>query len=432
MKFLCNIIILLILFLVSPAFCEVITQFVPSVSITEEYTDNYNQTQNNKDDEFSTIYGADFSFGIIDKNASLFLTYAPEYTDYDTHDESDAWRHEISLEGQIQASKRTSFTLSENFVKDLNRTPTTNSRVEHDTNTTTAGVLYQFGPRDSLGFDYTYAFDKYKNSSADEYQSHNPSASFSYWFTPQYGVNLNTAYEKIEYDISDNDPETWSGDIRFLKAMTRHFDTYISYAHTYTDQTSGDHTIYNPSIGFDWRPTDDSGINLGIGVLFQEWDNQNSDSSQDFFLDLDAFKTFEFSRKGTLSITGSSGYAPAGDEAASLGFNIFYRAGVLLSYRLTRRLTGELDGTYAINQYDDPVVNRQDNTLGIGAGLIWAPLQWLSLNLSYRFTDFDTDDAVREDYQENIAMLTISMTPSRPIRAQSSNPRATLENQLFD
>ncbi|MCD4721081.1 MAG: hypothetical protein K8S13_14670, partial [Desulfobacula sp.] len=384
MKFSYNLtIFFLTLFLVSPAFSKVITQFVPSVSITTEYTDNYNQTQNNKDDEFSTIYGAGFFFGIIDKNASMFLNYNPEYTDHAEYDENDSWAHDISLEGQIQASERTSITLSESFVRDLTRSVRTNSWEEHDTNTTSAGVLYQFGPRDSVGMDYTYSFDAYKDPNADEYKSHNPSASFSYWFTPQFGLDLNASYEKTEFDISTDDPETWTGNIRLLKIMTRHLDTYVSYVHTDTDQDSGDHTIYNPSIGFDWRPTEDSGISIGIGILFQEWDNPNSSDSEDLFLEFDGYKIFDLSRKATLSITGSSGYTPTGADAASLGFNIYYEAGFLLSYRLTRRLTAELDGSYAIDQYDEPDINRKDNTLGIGAGLIWSPLQWLTLNLSW-------------------------------------------------
>ncbi len=417
---------------VSPAFSNVITQFTPSLSITEEYTDNYNQTQNNKEDDFSTSYGAGFSFGIIDQKASLFLNYNPAYTDFVDHNEDDSWSHNISLEGQIQASKNTSFTFSESFVRDLSRTVTTNSLEKHDTNTTSAGVLYEFGPRDSVGMDYTYSFDTYDNPSADEYSSHNPAAFFSYWFTPQYGIDLNASYEKTEYDISTDEPETWSGDIRLLKSMTRHFDTYVSYAHTYTDQDSGDHTIYNPSVGFDWRPTDDSGVSMGIGVLFQEWDNLNSDSSQDLFLEFDAYKTFDFSRRGTLSVTGSSGYTPTSEDAASLGFEIYYEAGLLLSYRITRNLTAESSGSYQISQYDEPGINRQDNTLELGAGLVWSPLRWLTVNLSYSFTDFSTDADTREDYQENVGMLTISMTPSRPVRMQSANPRAALENRLFD
>jgi opacity protein-like surface antigen len=422
----------LTLFSTLPAFSKVITQFVPFLTITEEYTDNYNQTKNNKADEFSTIYGAELSFGVIDQNGSMFLNYTPEYTDHADHNENDSWRHAISLEGQIQTSKHTIVTFSETYVRDLNRTVTTNTWEKHDTNNTSAGVLYAFGTRDSFGLNYTYSFDDYENPSADAYKSHNPSASFSYWVTPVLGLDLTAAYEKIEYDISTDEPETWSGHIRFLKSMTRHFDAYVSYAHTDTDQESGDHIIYHPSIGFDWRPTEDSGVSMGVGVLFQEWDNQNSTDSQDIFLDLNAYKTFDFSRKGTFSITGSSGYAPIGEDAASLGFNIYYETGFLLSYRLTRRLTGELNGSYQIDQYDTPGIDRTDNTLGIGAGLVWSPLQWLTLNLSYLFTDFNTDATAIEDYQENVGMFTIRMTPERPIRYQSSTPRATLENRLFE
>jgi len=426
-------ILLLILFLTPPLFSDVRTQFVPTVSITEEYTDNYNQTQNNKDDEFSTIYSAGFSFGVIDRNWDVFLNYNPAYTDYDTYDEDDNWSHAVSLQGQYQAAEHTSLTLSQSFVRDTERTVSTNDLEEHDTFTTTAGVIHEFGQRDNIGMDYSYSFDNSDEATADEHKTHNPSAFLSYWFTPQYGLDLGAGYEKTVYDLSaEDDTETWSGDIRFLKAMNRHLNVYVAYAHTETQQDSGDHTIYNPSIGFDWQPTEDSGINIGVGVLFQEWDNANNDSSEDFFLQFGAYKNYNFSRRGVFSITGSSGYDPNDDDAASLGSHIYYQAGCLLTYGLTRRLSAELDATYAIDQYDDPDIDRQDNTFEFGAGLVWSPLQWLSLNLSYGFTDFNSDDSTRENYQENVGSLTITMTPSQPVRVSSSNPRADLENRLFN
>ncbi len=426
------ILFFVVLILVPPAFSKVITQFVPSLSITEEYTDNYNETENNEDDELSTIYSAGFSFGIIDKNASLFLNYNPEYTDYSDHNEDDSWGHTLLINGQSQVSKNTNLTFSENFVRDLSRTDRTNSLEKHDVNITSVGARYEFGAKDAFGINYTYSFDDYENQNLDEYSSHTPSVFFSYWFTPQFGMDLNASYEKTKYDISNDDPETWAGDIRLLKNMTRHFDVYISYAHTFTQQSSGDHFVYNPSVGIDWEPAKDTGISIGVGVLFQEWDNQNSDDSQDFFLDLDLYKIFDFSRKGTLSLTGSSGYTPTSDSAASLGFEIYYEVGALLSYRLTRKLTSELNASYQISQFDEPGVDRTDNTLGLGGDLIWTPLQWLTLSLAYSFTDFSTDVDTREDYQENVGSFTIGFTLPRPVRLDAPNPRGSLENRLFD
>ncbi|MBU1193730.1 MAG: outer membrane beta-barrel protein [Proteobacteria bacterium] len=422
----------ILLFLTAPVFSEMRTQFVPSVSITEKYTDNHLQTENNKKDEFSTAYSAGLSFGLIDKNKSMFLEYRSGYTDYASFDEEDSWTHALSLNGQSQVSKHVNLSFSENYVRDLSRTLRTNTLEKHDVNTTSAGMTYEFGPENRLGLNYTYSFDDYEDPNADAHTSHTPSASFSYWFTPQWGMNLGASYEKTEYDISSNESETWSGNIRVLKSITRHFDTYVAYAHTFTDQVSGDHTIHNPSVGFDWRPTDDSGISIGLGVLFQEWDNQNSDDSRDLFLDLDMYKTFDFSRKSTLSITGSSGYRSTSEDAASLGFEIYYRAGALFSYRVTRRLTADLNASYQVSQFDEPGLNRQDNTLGLGAGLVWAPLQWMNTRLSYSFNDFDTNAALRDDYQENMVSFTISFVPSQPVRFGASTPRATLENQLFE
>lgn len=420
------------LFAAAGAFADIRTQFIPTVSITEEYTDNYGQTANNTEDEWTTIYAPGFSFGMIGRKGELIFSYNPEYTDYDDHDENDAWSHEVSLSGNFQLGEHTDLFVSDTFLRDLTRTVRTNAWQEHDTNTAEISMDHQFGERNSAGIGYSYSSDNYDVPNADEYKTHNPSASLSYWFTPQYGMDLNGSWEKTKYEISTDEPETWSGDIRLRRNITRHFDVYVSYAHTYTDQETGDHTIYNPSIGFDWQPDEDSGISIGAGVLFHEWDDPSRGDTENLFIDFDVYRNFNFSRRGNLGITGSSGYEATGEDAASLGFHIYYEAGVLLTYELARTLSAELSSTYTIDQFDDPLVDRQDNTLGLGAGLVWSPLRWLNFSLRYEFTDFNTDDSTREDYQENVGMFTITMTPSQPLRMGQSDSRAELENRLFD
>ncbi len=425
-------VIIVILFFPQGAFSKVITQFVPTFSITEEYTDNYNQTENNTDDEFSTIYSAGFSFGVIGKNANMFLNYNPEYTDYNIYDENDSWQHEVELIGEMKVSKHLTLSVSESYVRDLDRTITTNTWEQHDTNTTSGEMLYEFGERNRASLSYSYVFDDYEEPSADEFTSHRPSVFLSYWFTPRFGLNLGASYEITEYDISSDEPETWAGDIRLLRSLNRSMDAYLSYEYTHTDEDSGDHTIHNPSVGLDWRQDEDFRMSIGIGILFQEWDNLNSDESEDLFLEFDLYKNFDLTRKASLAMTGSSGYVPTGDEAASLGFNIYYEAGLLLSYRLTRSLTAELSSSYEIDQFDEPTVNRKDKTLGMGAGLEWNPLRWMEVRLTYEFTDYKTDDTAREDFQENVGMFTISLTPPTPVRFDSSNNRAVLEDRLFE
>ncbi len=434
MKFFENILILFfaILFFASPAFSKVITEFVPSLSISGEYTDNYFRTEDDKDDEYMTIYGAELSFGVIGQKGNLFLTYAPEYTDHNEFSENDFWRHEAAINGSYQATRNTSLTFSERFVRDLNQSVRTNNFKEHDTNDTSVGIVHQFGKRDSFGINYTYSFDLYDEANLDEFKRHNPSAFFGYWFSPKWGFDTNLSYSNTKYDISINDPETWSGDIRLLRMINRHLDIYAKYAQSSTDQDLGSYDIYHPSIGFDWRPTDDSGILLGIGVLFQNWDIADDYDKERFFLDLDMYKRFDFTRRSSLSITGTTGYGDVDPTAASLGFNIFGQAGFFYRYQLLKNLATDISGSYRVNQYEEVgFVDRTDNTLELGAGLVWTPLRWLSIDLSYSFIDFDTDAVARDDYQENIGMLTFRFTPSQPVRFEGDSPRRSLENKLF-
>ncbi|MFA5905883.1 MAG: outer membrane beta-barrel protein, partial [Desulfobacula sp.] len=192
-----------------------------------------------------------------------------------------------------------------------------------------------------------------------------------------------------------------------------------------------DHDIYHPSVGFDWEVTKDSGISLGIGALFHEWDNANKDKT-DPFLDMDAYKIFNFSRRGSLSVTGSSGYTEASDTAASLGYTTYYQAGAQLNYQLQKQLSSNVFASYRLNDYQEAVVNRKDNTKTIGAGLSWLPLRWLQFKLTYTYTDFDTDAAAqRGDYTENRAFLSVNFIPEQPVRMDFTPSRQSLETEVF-
>ena len=421
----------LIVLLTSPAFAAQ-KQFTPLVTITEEYTDNFNQTQNNKDDEFSTRYQAVLTFEAIDKQNSFVIDYSPNYIDYMDKNEYDSWNHSVSLNAVLQPSKNTILTFSDSFDRSLSRTVRTNTFEKHDTNTGTASLFHQFGRNNYFTLSYTYAFDNYDTANQDEFKTHRPAAYMMYRFTPQFALDLNASYSKTEYNISINDLETLQGDLRFLKKINPHLDAYVRYAHTYTEQTVGDHVVYNPSIGFEWNPTEDSGIVLGGGMLFQEYENNSDADSERFFLEFDIYKNFNFSRRNTLSITGTSHYNDINEAAASLGFTINYQAGFLHTYRLTRRLSSELRGSYNLIEYDAPLVDRKDTTMNLGAGLVWSPLRWLRFNFSYTFTDFNTDDSFLDDYQEHRAFISTTLTPHEPLQINSSTPRQALENRLFN
>lgn len=453
---------------VSLVHARMITQLTPTLTVTQEYNDNYFQTENNTFEEWITSYELGFTMGFLNKKSQVYLKYNPEYKDYKNLDERDGLVHNASLDANFQPTKHTTIKadlaydgndgnnegdswehsagasidsqltktlkgyVSQSYSKSYDQQLRTGDYKEHQTNKTSTGIKKTFGEKNSTGFDFLYEFDEYDNSDADEYTSYQPSAYLKYWFTRLDGMETNIEYEDKDFDSgSENDYDTIEGDIRYIRKFSRHLDGYIKYRHYLSDRTDGDHTIYHPSVGVDWDITEDSGVSIGIGVLFHEWDNENDDS-QDPFIDLNAYKIFNFSPRGSLSITGSSKYDEGDEEAASLGFNITYRAGFSLDYRLTKRLNSNLYGYYKLQDFQEEDVDRRDDTAKIGAGITWAPLKWLELSADASHTNFDTDGSQRDDYEENKIFFMIRLIPEKPIRPDKVLTRKSLENDIFD
>ena len=447
---------------------RMITQIVPTLTVTEEYKDNYFQTGSDPFEEWTTSYELGFSLGFLNKRSQIYLEYNPEYTDYKNLNERDGLDHNLSLSTAWQATKHTSAMLDMSYDghdgnntgeswehsttasvdSQLTKTVTTSFAYdysnsydqqvrtgdykEHQTHNANASIRKAFGPQNSMGANFSYETDNYQNSDADEYESYEPSAFLTYWFTRMDGMETNLEYEGKKFDTdASNDYETIAGDIRYIRKFTRHFDRYVKYRHYISDKEDGDHVIYHPSVGFDWDITEDSGISIGLGVLFHDWDNDNGDST-DPFLDLNVYKEFNFSPKGSLSITASSSYEESDEEAASLGYNTSYQAGFYLSYMLTRRLSSQLFGSYELQQFEETEVNRQDDTYEIGGGLTWNPLKWLQVSANATHTNYKTDDTSREDYKENTITVFVRFIPERPIRPDKVLSRKNLETKLFD
>ncbi|MBU2626981.1 MAG: hypothetical protein KKE61_00030, partial [Proteobacteria bacterium] len=461
--------LLIILVPCSSSFSRTLTQLTPTLTITEEYNDNYLKTENNKQEEFITSYGLGFSVGFLNKKSNIYLAYNPKYEDYKNFNSRDGFVHNASLDGKFtpskftninahlaytsasqdndytgktwensalisgdsQLTKNTNVNFSQSYSNRFDEQVRTGTYNEHTVNRTSGGITNQFGEKDRVGANFSYEFDNYKNSDADEHTKYSPSGFITYWLTPLNGLDSKLAYEKTDFDTSTSDIETYTGHLRYLRKFSKHFDGYLKYRHSYSQRESGDHHIFHPSVGFDWEVTKDSGISLGVGLLFHKWDNNNNDST-DPFLDLDAYKIFNFSERGSLSITGSSGYSEAGDSAASLGYTTYYKAGFQLNYQLLKRVSSNLFGSYRYDEFHESAVNRKDNRLNLGGGLSWLPLKWLRFNASYSYTDFNTDTNQRGDYAENRATVSVSFIPVLPVRLNASPSRQFVESEIYN
>lgn len=459
---------LIVLFLLSASHARFVTQITPTLTITEEYSDNFLKTADNEQEEYITRYRLGFSAAFLGKKSKIYLGYHPEYSDYDNYDLRDAFEHNLSLSallnptkftnlkasaaytsndeentgetwensaslsGDSQLTKNTSFSFSQSYKQSFEEEMRTGTYSEHEVNKSNVSINNKFGENDTIGFKFSYEFDDYKNSNADEYTLYKPSGNLTYWFNSLNGIDSSISYENKDLENSTDDLETYSGSIRYLRKISRHFDIYVKYNHTYTDRESGKHTIYHPSIGFDWEVTKDSGISLGAGVLFDEWEDSTNSDSEDLFFDINAYKVFNFNERSSLSLTGASGYSDSGEEASSLGYTIFYKGGLKLSYLLHKRLSSNLFASYKIDDFKDASTNRMDTDMKLGGSLSWIALQWLRFNLAYEYSEYDSDSAQRDGYSENKVIISASLIPKKPLRPDSHPSKDELDLEIFD
>ncbi len=445
-----------------PVFGKMVFQIMPRLSISEEYSDNYLKSAS-KQEEFVTSYAPGLNLSLVDVNKRVFLNYTPTYRDYKNLDERDGITHIITMDaqftpakhtelaatvayegrsddyqgenrertasfsGKTQAGKNTDIEYSHRYSKRFEQQLRTGAYKEHTLNTSRAGLSHQYGKKDFIRATFIYESDSYSNSDDDAYKKIAPDASVTHWFSQFYGMETGLSYLKKDFDQDTSDLDTYSGYIRGIRAFSEHLDGYVKYRHSYTDTPTYTHHIFHPSFGMDWDVSEDSGISLGLGLLVHDRSDKGTSTAP--FVDINAFKSFEFNPRTSLTLTGTSSYSDSGDDGDSLGFQTSYRAGAVFSHRLSKQIGSNLFGSYTRTEFDDP--KRSDNEAMMGAGLTWSPLKWLQFGVNYSFSDYRGSGALREDYQDNRITFRVSLVPETPIRPDKQISRQTFEGQIY-
>lgn len=442
------------------------TEFHPVLYVSGHYTDNENQTKSNKNETHYMVYGSALSLRFVQKNASVDLSYTPEFIDRESNDEDgDSLEHNASIMADIQASPRVDMNLSVNYDGHDNDVDNEAWRTSGDFTTTmaiskktrgeinldyanafdrrkTTGtyreqtdyggsvvVIHQFGYNNQLSLSLDYSTVDYDPPVDEDYDSWSPGISVSYWMNPCWGMNLSATYEKTTYDILNRDVDSGTGTFRLIRCIDSHFKFYSQYKHIHTNRDGNSENSYLPSLGFDWDVTQDSGVSLGLGYLYQEWENK---SNGRFFVDADVFKQVDFSRHANVVLTASSTIYPNSEEGADLGFQIQYRSGFLLNWDIMEALSVNLTTAWTQDEFTEPDVDRTDNILNFSTGLSWSPWCWGTFEFVYSYEDYRTDSHLREDYQEHRGTVTLRIHPSFGWTGKALAPtRESVEKRIY-
>lgn len=421
------------------------------VSVTEEYTDNLFSVPENKEEEYITIISIGVTGTLLWEKYGVELAYEPSYSFYDEQPEFDTMRHIALLRTWIDITRNNTLEFRNTFVvtedpspiREITELDSDESAVDEDhtvrtgrdtyrSNTSRLRYTSQFDEFDALFIEYFYSILKNDDETLEDNNRHGPVAGLTYWVTPNWGIDTLGSYTKTEYERSDEytgspsmDFERYYGLFRSIRKLSRQFEVYFAYAHTYIEfednLVNSDYHIYNPFIGFEYTPSENLSVSFDVGFFVQDIDEE-----EEFVQNIDGVEEDETGltsnvvltknlRKGSFVFTGAAGYYEAYFGAENLGLSKFYEAGSSVEYEIVRNLTGNIFANFRQDKYIDIKPERRDRAARCGIGLSYQYKNWLLFELRYTHRILNSTDDER-DHKENRIFFRITMEPSQPYR----------------
>lgn len=412
--------------------------FTPTLTLSEEHTDNLFLTPDNETDDFITHYGLDLSGRMLWRTAGLEIDYNPSYNTFVDNSDLDYWRHAASLLTWKEFTRNTRLELRDTYLQtnnpidqsgainpdnpllgsaieaDLNR----RGRNEYYTNAAELRLTHQFGVHDSFYLAHKYSIlrdiDTPTGVAVNDNDINTTSAGIAYDFTPRWTMELDALYSNGTYK-SDNDREQYDGETRLLYNFDRNLSAFVAYRHTalkYKENTDEDFQIYRPTIGIEKRFQDNARISIGVGYYIQDF--ETSDDEDGFIATSEIYKRWDY-RVTYFDILATSGYDIDDYGVKDNGLRLYYSGRVEWGYRFTNRLSADIHGAYRYDKYPNAVPDLAHNTLLGGADIEWEILRWLSSKLTYEYKNL-TSDLKTEEYTENRVILLFTMAPVSPYR----------------
>jgi hypothetical protein len=442
------LLILAILFFMTPEAFSLQYTFQPRVSGTQEYTDNVFLSKDNEKDDWITTISPGFTAKAFGKNGELEVSYDPAYSFYQDFDENDGWSHDAKLLGYSNLAKSTRFDISNNFLRtqdplddeDILALRDGNVIQEGDTtvrqgrrtyyrNTASARLSHQFGKDDSIYAAFVYGLLRNNDSQEEDNDHYSPSVGLNYWFGPKLGIESNATYTKASFDQDSDftgdgsdDFDNYAGSIRFIARTETRFSVFAQHNQVYRDfdgDDDNDYMLYSPSAGFTYVVEEGLNVRLGGGYFYQDVDNDEDE--QGIFGNGQIDKTWT-SRRGFINLTALTGLDQNDFGAESVGLERYAAIQGSAKYDFLRNLSGDIGGSY---RYSDVVGTAEQNTnddtgekvhrFRTGAGLTYNPLKWMAIRLGYTFNKVNSEDN-EDEYDEHRGLLNITLTPDKPYR----------------
>jgi hypothetical protein len=430
----------------APGAARPLFKFQPSISVSEDYTDNFNLTKNNKDSNFRTAIAPTLLLTLDEPSTKGVVAYT--FTaNHDTFDDNNLFFHTVLGRFSWQATPRLRFTLADVFIHNDLPAEADSLGLRRQRGTFTSNEL-------SVASDYT--IDRVETREYFRWNTFSDSGGGDKTTTylagitaaiPLYVANVLTlGYEYVNSrtkssgdqttstsnEITDQDVTGHQFTVSLGRKINPDLTAGITGSYAFRDVSGGDASgasnfqIWTAALygTYGTRPFTITG-RIGLNGL-----TADSGESRGPSLSLSTTATYAWTR-AAVSLTLEHGFAETFATGENFGVVETTGANAAFSYNLTPRTSATVSGYYrktettgiggGQNIAGGANINgtRNDVSEGVGtaATLSVGLLRWLTLNLSYSYTNhFDTGasgtatDNASGAYIENRARISFDMT----------------------
>jgi Putative beta-barrel porin 2 len=411
-------------------------QLLMSVSLTEEYSDNFFLSERNQEEEFrtgvdiGTIYRLERGRGFLSLANSVGLNYEVRA------DRINLPFVNLALNTGYQFP-RLSLSLNESFLRsdDVQDASTTGLRAERQTflrNSVTPQLRYELSRITAVslaynntivwseGDDVSSEFDAIDDELSDS-SSHSVSGTLQHWFSRNLSSSFGYTFDTITSDES-GDRLSHSGSIDLSYLINARTSAALQTFGIFTDRSEGelDSLIYGMTVGLQRQLTPALSLYVAAGPVILEREGRGTRLLPNWQIALDG--DIPLTRRTNLRIATSQNIENTAGDIDDAGLVLNQSAAVTLSHALSRNLLASIFGTYSRTELledtssDTSTQGEKFSYWNAGARMSYALTRVLLLNVTYRYQQRDSedtggqpsDDRFGGNYQENRVMVTLS------------------------
>jgi hypothetical protein len=431
----------------APGGARPLFRFQPSISVSEEYTDNFDLTKNNKNSNFRTAIAPTMLLTLDEVSTKGVVAYTFTANHDTVHGGDNLFFHTVLGRFSWQATPRLRFTLADVFVHndqpaEADALGLRRQRGTFTTNELSAAADYTIDRVDTRGY---YRWNTFSDSGGGDKTTTQIAGvtagipiylqsllTLGYEYVNSHTKSTSNGTTSTSNEVLNQDVSGHQLTLSLGRKINPDLTTGLTGSYAWRDVSGGDATgasnfqIWTGAVygTYGTRPFTITG-RIGVNGI-----TADSGESRGPSLSLSSTATYAWTR-ALVSLTVEHGFSETFTTGENFGVVETTGANAAFSYSFTPRTSATVTGYYrktettgiggGQNIAGGPNINgtRNDVSEGVGATatLSVGLLRWLRMNLSYIYTNhFDTGasgtatDNTTGAYVENRVRLSFDMT----------------------